>query len=267
MFYFLSKTLFYLLTPAGWLFFSLLGAVFLRNPRWRRRLTITALALFWLLGNGPLVNEGIRAWEVAVPALPPKANNAPIRVAVVLTGGMINALYAPSPTRPVLNREADRAGQALWLYKTGRVQKVLISGGGPTLRQGDLAFQTPSEVDEGQMIRQFLETAGVPATDIILENKSRNTHENAQFSARVLRGHLRTNACGVVTSAWHMRRAMACFQKQGLVVTPWPAAQLTERRAVAPGAYLLPNEKAFGDAQLLFREVVGYAAYWIAGYV
>jgi hypothetical protein len=58
MFYFLSKTLFYLLTPAGWLFFSLLGAIFLRNLRWRRRSGITALALFWLLGNGPLVNEG-----------------------------------------------------------------------------------------------------------------------------------------------------------------------------------------------------------------
>jgi uncharacterized SAM-binding protein YcdF (DUF218 family) len=262
MFYFLSKTLFYLLTPAGWLFFSLLGAIFLRNLRWRRRSGITALALFWLLGNGPLVNEGIRAWEVPVPVLSPRANNEPIRVGVVLTGGMVNGLYAPTPTRPVLSREADRAGQALWLYKTGRVQKILISGG-----QGNLSFQTPSEVDEGQMIRQFLETAGVPATDILLENQSRNTHENAQFSARVLRKQWQTRACVVVTSAWHMRRAVACFRKQGLVVTPWAAAQLTERRAVAPGAYLLPNEKAFGDAQLLFREVVGYVTYWVVGYV
>jgi uncharacterized SAM-binding protein YcdF (DUF218 family) len=262
MFYFFSKTLFYLLTPAGWVFFALLGAVFLRNPRWKRRFLVTALALFWLLGNGPLVNEAIRVWEVEAPILTPKSATEPPRVAIVLTGGMINGLYKPTPTRPVLSTEGDRAGQALWLYKTGRVQKILISGG-----QGNLSFQTPSAVDEGQMIRVFLETAGVPATDILLENKSKNTHENAQFSARVLRRIAPASACVLITSAWHMRRARACFLKQGVTVLPWPAAQLSERRATAPGAYLLPNEKAFRDAQLLFREVVGYTTYWIAGYL
>ncbi len=262
MFYFFSKTLFYFLTPAGWVFFALLGAVFLRNPRWKRRFLITALGLFWLLGNGPLVNEAIRIWEVEAPVLPPQTPDEPPRVAVVLTGGMINGLYKPAPTRPVLSTEADRAGQALWLYKTGRVQKVLISGG-----QGNLAFQTPSAVDEGQMIRVFLETAGVPATDILLENKSKNTYENAQFSAGVLHQTLPKSSCVLVTSAWHMRRARDCFQKQGVTVVPWPAAQLGERRATAPGAYLLPNEKAFHDAHLLFRELVGYATYWVVGYL
>lgn len=267
MFYFLSKTLFYLLTPAGWVFFALLGAVCLRNPRWKRRFAIVALGLFWLLGNGPLTNEAIRIWEVKPSDLQPKTPNEPPRVAVVLTGGMINGLYKPTPARPVFSTEGDRAGQALWLYKTGRVQKILISGGSPTLRQSNLAFQTPSEVDEGQMIRFFLETAGIPAGDILLENKSKNTHENAQFSARVLDQAFQASTCVLVTSAWHMRRARACFQKQGVNVLPWPAAQLSERRSVSPGAYLLPNEKAFRDAQLLFRELVGYGTYWIAGYL
>ena len=267
MFYFLSKTLFYLFTPAGWVFFALLGAVFLRTPRWKRRFLISGLFLFWLLGNGPLVNEATRLWEVETPVLFPELANQPLRVAVVLTGGMINGLYKPAPIRPVLSTEGDRAGQALWLYKTGRVQKIIISGGGPTLRQGNLAFQTPGEADEGQMIRVFLETAGVPGTDVLLENKSKNTHENAQFTAQVLRQILPTSTCVLVTSAWHMRRAVACFQKQGLRVFPWPAAQLGERRSTAPGAYLLPNEKSFHNAQLLIREIVGYAMYWVAGYL
>ncbi|MCY7357847.1 MAG: YdcF family protein [Rudanella sp.] len=262
MFYFLSKTLFYLLTPAGWVFFALIGAVFLRNHPWKQRFMITALALFWLLGNGPLVNEVMRVWEVETPVLPLKTTTKSPSVAVILTGGMINGLYKPTPIRPVFSTEADRAGQALWLYKTGRVRKIMISGG-----QGNLAFQAPGEVDEGQMIRIFLETAGVPGTDILLENKSKNTHENAQFSALMLRQNLQTGTCVLVTSAWHMRRARACFQKQGITVVPWPAAQLSERRATAPGAYLLPSEKAFHDAHLLFRELVGYATYWVVGYL
>ncbi|TAE31331.1 MAG: YdcF family protein [Cytophagales bacterium] len=262
MFYFFSKTLYYLLTPAGWLFFSLLGAIFLRNVRWRKRLLISSLVVFWLLGNGPLTNELMRVWEIESPTLPIVATTGSPRVAVVLTGNMINALHEPTPLRPVLGREADRAGQALWLYKTCRVQKIIISGG-----QGNMVILTPSAVDEGQMVRSFLETAGVRAGDIVLEPRSKNTYENARFSATVLREQFRTDACVVVTSAWHMRRAMACFQRQGLRVTPWPAAQLSERRAVAPGAYLLPNEKAFGDAQLLFREMVGYVTYWVAGYL
>jgi len=267
MFYFFSKTLFYLLTPAGWVFFALVGAVFLRNTRWKRRFMVAALVLFWFLGNGPLQNEAIRLWEIEPAGLLPKSVSESPRVAVVLTGGMIKSLYKPTPVRPVLSHEADRAGQALWLYKTGRVQKIIISGGGPTSRQGNLSFHTPNEVDEGQMIRVFLETGGVPATNIVLENESKNTYENAQFSSRVLRQQFRMDTCVLVTSALHMRRAEACFQKQGLSVIPWSAAQLSERRAIAPGAYLLPNEKAFHDAHTLIREMVGYATYWFAGYL
>lgn len=215
------------------------------------------------MSNGPLVNEVMRVWEIETPAIPATLpGNPPPRIAVVLTGNMIYSLHEPTPIRPVFGREGDRATQALWLYKTRRVQKIIISGG-----QGDLAFQTPSAVDEGQMIRQFLQMAGVPDAAIFLEAKSRNTHENALFSARLLRQQFQTNACVVVTSAWHMRRSKACFEKQNVLVTPWPSAPLAERRAVAPGAYLLPNEKAFGDAQLLFRELVGYLTYWIVGYL
>lgn len=262
MFYFFSKTLFYLLTPAGWVFFALLSAVFLRNTRWKRRFLVAALVLFWLLGNGPIQNEVIRLWEIEPTGLLPKSGTESPRVAVILTGGMINSLYKPTPIRPVLSHEADRAGQALWLYKTGRVQKLIISGG-----QGNLSFQTPSEVDEGQMIRVFLETGGVPAADILLENESKNTYENAHFSSRVLRQYFRTDRCVLVTSALHMRRAEACFQKQGLSVITWSAAQLSERRAIAPGAYLLPNEKAFHDAHTLIREITGYVMYWFIGYL
>ena len=259
MFYLLSKTLNYLLTPIGWLFITLLWTVLTKNHARRKQLALLSLSLLWLLGNGFLTNELMNAWEVGPMPVPAKNNG---QVAVVLTGGMINGLRQVQPIRPILGHEADRVGQALYLYKTGIVQKILISGG-----QGNLAFQTPAFVDEGQMAARFLMLAGVPATDIVLEQKSRNTHENAIYSKQLLRQRFKTDRCVLVTSAWHMRRAEACFKKEGITVAPFPTGFLGERRSSSLGNYLLPSEKALNDAFWIIREVVGYVTYAVMGYV
>jgi uncharacterized SAM-binding protein YcdF (DUF218 family) len=262
MFYFFSKLISYFITPAGWLFATLLLARFGRSERQRRQWVTVSLVLFWLCGNGFLSNELMLAWEVPPQPLPTFAPTDSVRVAVVLTGGMINPQRAATPTRPLLAREADRAGQALFLYKTGVVNRIIISGG-----QGNLAFMKTALVDEGQAIRQFFVLAGVRSADVVLENQSKNTHENAEFSARLLRKRFKTNRCMVVTSAWHTRRAVGCFAKAGLVVQPFPGAFLGEERTFSFGNLLLPSEKAFGDAFWVLREVIGYVAYWVAGYV
>lgn len=260
MFYFFSKTIYYFITPAGWLFCTLLAAYFLKDARLRRRFTGISLMLFWLAGNGFLTNELLKGWEIGPQPVPQKTDG--IRVGVVLTGGMINGLADVKPVRPVLGHEADRVGQALWLYKNGYIQKILISGG-----QGNLLFQTPAINDEGQMVAAFLQTAGVPASDIVLERNSKNTRENAAFSQPILARQFNTNRCVLITSAWHMRRAMACFAKEGMIVTPFPTGFLAEKTSHSLGNYLLPNEKSFNDTFWVLREVVGYLTYWVVGYL
>jgi uncharacterized SAM-binding protein YcdF (DUF218 family) len=263
MFYFFSKTLNYLLTPAGWLVTTLLVAFFTKNTTRRRRLIGVALGVFWIFGNAFLTNELALLWEYP-PAVKPTGSTATI--AVLLTGGMINVMQevpslGKSDNRYVLAREADRAGQALYLYKAGAVQKILISGG-----NGNLPMQTKSVSDEGQMVAKFFLTAGVPLADIVFENKSRNTHENAVFTAPILRNKFKTTKCVLVTSAWHMRRAVACFKKAGVTVIPFPGGYLSGKRSFAPGEWLLPNEQAFADAYFLLKELVGYVVYKLVGY-
>lgn len=263
MFYLVSKVFAYALTPAGWLFATLLLALSTKRPYRRRQWLITGLGVFWLFGNAFLVNEALLAWEYPPAPVPTNSTG----VAVVLTGGMVNVdkELPASPAdrdRYVLGREADRAGQALYLYKRGAVRHILISGG-----TGNLPFGRASLYDEGQMTARFLQLAGVPAAAISLESSSRNTHENALFSARLLRSRFRTNGCVLVTSATHMRRAAACFCKEGVLVTPFPGDFLGRRRSWLPGEWLLPNELAFADAFFLIREVFGYVAYRLTGYV
>ena len=264
MFYFFSKTLNYLLTPAGWLFAVLLLAYFTKNPVRRRRLLGVGLSLFWFFGNSALLNELATLWEYPSPARTPApvfADSA-ATVAVVLTGGIMNVTKEIPTTRFVLGPAADRAGQALYLYKTGAVRKILISGG-----SGNLPFQRKNVSDEGQLTARFLTIAGVRPSDIVLENKSRNTHENAQFSARMLHSRFGTNRCVLVTSASHMRRAAACFRKEKVQITPFPGNFISSRRLVEPGEYILPHEQTFADSYYLVKEVVGYVVYWVVGYV
>ncbi|WP_461126779.1 YdcF family protein [Spirosoma aerophilum] len=269
MFYFFSKTITYLLTPAGWLVSALVLALFVKKTQYRRQLIGLALGIFWLFGNSFLMNELAIWWEYPIQPNGAASGDSVNRVAVVLTGGIINgqkAVPASAPNayganRYLLGREADRVGQALYLYKTGVVQKILISGG-----MGDLPFQTRDVNDEGQMAAQFLQVAGVRSEDIILEARSRNTHENAYYTAPLLRKRFNTNHCVLVTSAWHMRRAIACFQKEGVQVTPFPSNFLGGRRSMQPGDWLLPHEQAFFDSYYLVREFVGYITYKIAGY-
>ena len=260
MFYFLSKTAGYFLTPAGLLLACLVGALLVK--RYRRNLILITLALFWLLGNGFLVDELARIWEASpTTTLPPPDSTT--RVAVVLTGGMVNANLPVNPARPLLGGQADRLGQALYLYKTRQVQKILISGGSTSL-----FFLGKEAMHEGEQAMQFLHLAGVPVADLLWETRSRNTRENALFSASVLRNRYHTNSCVLVTSAFHMRRAEACFRKVGIHPLPFPAAFLQQPRDTAPITdFLVPHEQTLAESLLLIRELFGYTAYRVAGYL
>ncbi len=260
MFYFLSKTAGYFLTPAGCLLALLIGALVFK--RHRRRLLLITLALYWLFGNSFLADELARVWEASPTTILPPPTSAN-RVAVVLTGGMVNASLPVLPARPMLAGQADRLGQALYLYKTGRVRKILISGGSTSL-----FFLGKETMHEGQQAMAFLHLAGVPIADLVWETRSRNTHENALFSANVLRNRFHTTECILITSAFHMRRAEACFRKVGLHPIPFPAIFIQQPRSSAGLTDLLvPHEQTLAESLLLIREVFGYVAYKVAGYV
>lgn len=261
MFYILSKSIGYFLTPAGWLLGTLVGAWLL--PRYRRWLVGTSLLLFYVLGNSYLVYTQLAPrWEASpTQEVPPPVDGKPT-VAVVLTGGMINTQLPVSPTRPLLGHQADRLGQALYLYKTGRVQKILISGG-----ESGLFFYGTGAVQEGRAAMQFLHLAGVPTRDLLWETRSRNTRENALFSARLLRQQYKTNRCVVVTSAFHMRRALGCFARVGITATPFAGAYMQQPGRLVLADLLVPHEQAFADAMHLLNEWIGYVTYSVMGYV
>jgi uncharacterized SAM-binding protein YcdF (DUF218 family) len=257
MFYLLSKTLAYVLTPAGWLFGTLAYAVFTKNRTHKHRAVIGALGLLLFFGNGFIVNGLVNAWQGPDRGLP---TDSLARVGVVLTGGMINPNTLTNPSRPVLADQSDRAGEALYLYRRGIIRTIIISGG-----SGSQPFRERPLHDEGQQVAEFLRLAGVRPTDIVLENASKNTYENARFSARLLLHRFHTDHCVLITSALHLRRAEACFLKQGLHVSAFSANFIgsTEGFSLAD---LLPHEEMLHHSYWLLRELTGFVTYKLAGY-
>ena len=82
----------------------------------------------------------------------------------------------------------------------------------------------------GRFDRPAARRIGVPAEAVVLEGKSRNTHENAIFTAAILKDKGWRSVL-LVTSAGHMRRAMAAFRKAGVAAT----AATADVRGPLPG--------------------------------
>ena len=224
-----------------------LGLVALALGLWRwRRLSwlLAAVALLWLwVWSTPAASLWLRAGlESRYPPLALQA--VPSAQAIVVLGG---ALSPPSAGRPWpdLSAGADRVWHAARLFRAGKAPLVLMSGG------IDPAF---SQVSEAQAMRDFIQDLGVPSAAVLLEPDSRNTRENAQFTAVLLRQR-QINSVLLVTSALHMRRALAHFKAQGLQVLP---VATDHSPLAAPGlAGWLPDTVALDGSGRAFKELIG----------
>ncbi|RYY17958.1 MAG: YdcF family protein [Cytophagaceae bacterium] len=254
MFFILSKTLDFVLLPAVWLVALLLGALVARPGGRAQRRWLQAAGLLVLLGtNNALVNEAILAWEK--PAVPLKAV-APADAVVLLTG--ITSGRKSPHDRVYLQQGADRLTNALWLYRAGRVRRIIITGG-----SGAVLHTANSEATD---LATLLRLAAVPKEDILLEERSRNTRENAKFTQALLARHPDIKSLVLVTSAFHQRRALGCFAKAGLQPQAFPADFRSADRSWTPDYWLVPDISALDRWSLLLHELAGYAVYKVAGY-
>ncbi len=104
-------------------------------------------------------------------------------------------------------------------------------------------------------MRQFMLDLGVPAAALLTEERSRNTRENAEMSARLLRERGIEQVL-LVTSALQMRRALHLFEQQGLLVHP----VATDHEVGSRKARMnwLPDANALDGSGRAFKEMVAY---------
>ena len=214
----------------------------------------STLLLLLIFTNPWIVTKFLRVWEV--PAYNAKTINTPYDVGIVMGGSM--RYYDTNAGRVVYSSSVDRLLQALELYHDGHIRKILLTGG-----SGFVNFQ---DWKESGLIAKVLLKSGVKPEDIILENNSRNTYENAIMTVPILKAGNYGSRYLLITSATHMRRSLACFKKAGLNPDVFPVDVRSGVRMYTLDKIIQPDGDNLASWDSLIHEWVGMLMYKMMGY-
>lgn len=206
MFFIFSKLLLIFILPLSWALGLLTAILIVKNKKIKQRLTIILTLVLFIFSNPFLFNHFANLWDIGAV---PLNNKSPYSCVIVL-GGFSSG---DANGNGYFNTSADRFIQGLKLIKTHRASHILISGGSGNL--------IPDKFFEADWVKTQLKEFGVPDSCVLIEDRSRNTIENAAFSKVILeRNHLRPPFI-LVTSAFHMRRSLGIFKKTNIAVVPY----------------------------------------------
>lgn len=263
MFILLSKLIPPLVYPLGLSCLIIIAAlIFYRKIRLQRFLLVLALCLLFLGGNRWIawgLSKSLE-WRYLPPAEIPHEE-----VIVVLGGGTLSAQY---PRQIVeVNGAGDRIIYALWLYQQGKADHLLLTGGSIDW----LSSPENPATDMANLLAIF----GLPEEAIWLEPESRNTYEDALYSAKILQENGISRII-LVTSALHMPRSVGLFEKQGLEVIPAPADFIVTQKGwdnlksgnIASQVFnLLPSAENLSNTSRALKEYLGILVYGLNGWL
>jgi len=254
MFFIISKLLAFIIAPIVWVFALLTWALLTKDARKKRKLLIITFIVFYFFSNSFILDEFFRPYET--PAIQESAITTKYDAGIVL-GGMI--AYDPTFIRPQFNRAVDRLMQAITLYKDGKIRKIFITGGSGSILENNVL--------EADILKAYLIKFGIPDTSVIVESHSKNTRENALFSKPILDSLNKNGKYLLITSAFHMPRAVRCFKKVGINITPYSVDRYSGPRKFIFDHVFIPSTGALDGWNVLLHEWLGLLMYKVSGYI
>jgi len=243
MYFILSKVLLFLLYPVSWVLGLLIAGLLVKNPKRKRRFFTASLIVLYISSVPLFLNLFARAWSVDTVS----AKESKVYSCVIVLGGF----SGPDKNNDgYFNGSADRFIQGVKMLTTGRAKHILITGGNGSL--------FPGQFSEGTWVKTQLDALKIPDSCILIESRSRNTIENAQFSKAILQKAGLQPPYLLVTSDFHMRRAYMIFQKEGYNdITPYPCNYIAGNTGTS--LYdLIPGGGTLAGWEIYLKEVVGY---------
>jgi uncharacterized SAM-binding protein YcdF (DUF218 family) len=230
---------------------ALAGAALLLAGRRRAGTWLTAIAagLFAAIMLLPLPGALMLPLETRfpLPALPAHVDG------IITLGGSLNSRKTDRWGRPQLNEHAERLTEAAVLARRYPDATLLISGG---------HWDPDDRLAEADVAARFYRELGVPTNRVLIENRSRTTWENGVFSRDLARP--RSGQTWIlVTSSYHLPRAVGVFRELGWDVIPYPTDYQTDGR-VGWGRIDSVGER-LEAVDFALREWLALAAYRLQG--
>jgi uncharacterized SAM-binding protein YcdF (DUF218 family) len=254
MLFVLSKTAAFLLLPSNILFALGFVGLLLSATRWRRfgrRLMIASVVLLALAAYLPL---GGALTHVLEARFPPWDSTRGAPDGIVVLGGGISPALSQAYGDIQLNAGAERVTIIPKLARAYPNARIVFSGGDASVLQ--------NKGREADYLYPLLDAFGVPRARVMIENRARNTYENAVFTKELAKPKPGERWL-LVTSAEHMPRAVGCFRQAGFPVEAYPVDWRTRPRFT-----WLPNGRFGAGLAALDRaahEWAGLLFYRIAG--
>lgn len=253
MFFFLSKILWTLVAPASLLVLLLFAGAALMLTRFARAgrgLVYLSAVGFVLVGILPTGTIMLRVLEDRFPTPPA---DLPAPAGIIVLGGGVNEVVTRFRGPIELSGSGDRMTEGAMLARRFPQSKLIFSGGSAAL------FGSPYR--EAHVAEKLFLGLGLPREQMLFEQESRNTFENAIFTREFVKPQ-KGQTWLLVTSASHMPRAMGIFRKAGFDVTAYPVDfDTTGHRSelVRPSTEILRGLRRTDRA---LREYIGLFAYW-----
>lgn len=250
MFFFISKIFWALAQPLAFLAFLLLiGLIFYKKPVGQRILTFAAV-LFVFCGFvpvGPFIIQTLES-RTQIPDLPERIDG------IIVLGGAVNAESSEILKQPQLNEWSERIIEMMRLSRTYPQAKVIYAGGAGSLRgQGS---------EEATIVKEMLKSLDFPIQTFIFETKSRNTYENIRNAEEIVHPQAGENWL-LITSAFHIPRSQAVFNKQGWKIIAYPAGFI-ENGSIEPWQFLDVSGN-YWKLNIAAKEIIGIIAYKLSG--
>jgi uncharacterized SAM-binding protein YcdF (DUF218 family) len=252
VFHVLSKILDLAFAPLTW---GLVGLVVAARGvlRGRRRMALGGLfasaAVILVFSVDDVARSLVGYGEATAPST---IDRAVTYDAVIVLGGFAGSQPRDALGEPPFTEGIERLLAAYSLLRDGRARNVLVSAGGAA---------QPVEAD---VIVEQLVAWGIDRSRIVADRASRNTHENAVESARIVREQGWSRLL-LVTSAIHMLRAAGCFEREGVT---FDTLSVDFHSGVAPDGVerLLPRARSLASSTDVLRELAGRVVYRARGY-
>lgn len=246
MIYILRLLYAWLLPPGLFILLFLLAFWRFRRTKKQRWLALPVLIIY-LLSIDAVADRLIRPLEDCYPQ-PPVSELREAQAIVVLGGGVCDGVPDFDGTGQIATDADNRFLMGLRLHRALHIP-IIVSGGpgyARTATEADIAART-------------LQACGIKEKDLIKEDRSRNTKENAVFTKEICR-QKGLNKVLLLTSAYHMTRSVMLFQREGLDVIPYPSGYRTDKQTRMNAFSFTPSFDALSTSAIAMKEYLGMLA-------